>query len=238
MLVLKSVAEGPRHSERLKKSDVRPQTGIYSPFPASPGATPACDLRGALLPGAAVKRPRSRLYFRWGRERWGHHRKRGRCCVITEELRYLDPLKCLITSVLIRGKLKKMRRTTSPSEVSWHRQGLQAASGPVLARRGGRGVDSRLSLCRCGSRVNRLSVPRPVFMFRWSKFLFTCSSQVLKKSRTPLGLAGLEKFPAWWWLLTWTLFSVLPLPQVTTCCYHCVARILRHTVKKKNSLTR
>lgn len=56
-MVLKSVAEGSRHSERLNESDVRPQTGISSPFPASPGATPASDAHGALLPGAAVKRP-------------------------------------------------------------------------------------------------------------------------------------------------------------------------------------
>lgn len=55
-MVLKSVAEGSRHSERLKESDVRPQTGISYAFPASPGATPASDLQGALLPSASVKR--------------------------------------------------------------------------------------------------------------------------------------------------------------------------------------
>lgn len=90
----------------------------------------------------AASKSAGEVGFTSGEEGKGrHHRKWGRCCVIGKELRDLDLLKCRIISALISGKPKRMRRTTSPSEVSRQRQELRPDLGPGLA------LKRRLDFC-------------------------------------------------------------------------------------------
>lgn len=170
-------------------------TGDCPPRPSS--ASPA-QSEGARGPG-----------FTSGEEGKGpHHRKQGRCCVIAKELKHLDLVKCRTTWVPISGKPRRMRRTTSPSEVCSHGQELQAGVRNRLGPGGPRFLLGARSLwCCLWFRLGQQqgwptcplfqSHPAPKFCIHLPlvEYLFLLNSQVLNKWRTLLGLSGLEKFP-------------------------------------------